>query len=94
MRCGIIEDNKPKCPKCSNTKSKTLKVVDVDVAMIDEEPHFEFITRCRKCDTKFYYFLDTEMIERKSVDRNSDRYSRVIKESSQEYVEDESDYDN
>ena len=80
MKRGIIVNNLPLCPHCSNKDYKFLKILDVDVAKIDGEPHFEFIARCKKCDTKFYYFLEVGMFERKSVDRNSDRYSKKTTE--------------
>lgn len=87
MKCGVIVNNLPRCPKCDNGDADTLAIQDVDVARIDDEPHFEMITKCRKCDTKFYYFLDTEMFERKAVDRKSERYSRNKKENIQDIME-------
>lgn len=89
MKCGVIVNNLPVCPKCSNNNYETLKIQDVDVAKIDGEPHFELTAKCWKCDTRFYYFLDTEMFERKAVDKSSDRYTRTIKESVEMKMEDE-----
>lgn len=91
MKCGVINDNRPHCPKCLNSDSETIKIVDVDVAKIDDEPHFEMIARCRKCDIKFYYFLDTEMGKRIVVDRKSERYSRTTKENVQDIMEEDFD---
>lgn len=87
MKCGVIVNNLPRCPECDNKDADTLAIQDVDVARIDDEPHFEMIAKCKKCDTKFYYFLDTEMFERKAVDRKSERYSRNIKENIQDIME-------
>lgn len=83
MKCGVIVNNLPSCPYCSNKEAETLTVLDVDVANIDNEPHFEFIAKCKKCGEKFYYFLDTEMFERKVVDKKSDRYSKSANENVQ-----------
>lgn len=93
MKCGVIVNNLPCCPKCSNKDADFLKILDVDIANIDGESHFEFTTRCRKCDTKFYYFLDTEMFERKAVDKKGDRYSKSTKENIQDIMEEEFDED-
>lgn len=91
MVCGAIVDNRPCCPKCSSMDAETIKIIDVDVAIIDKESYFELSARCRKCGMKFYYFLDTAMEERIVVDKKSDRYSRTIKESVHYTTEEEFD---
>lgn len=91
MKCGIIENNSPKCPRCLNADNRTLKVIDVDTAKIDDVTHFELVTRCRKCNTSFYYFLNLEMFERKAVDKKSDRYGRITKENFKDTMEENFD---
>lgn len=91
MKCGVIVNNLPRCPECDNKDADTLSILDVDVARIDDKPHFEMIAKCKKCDTKFYYFLDTEMFKRIAVDRKSERYSRTTKENVQDIMEEDFD---
>lgn len=93
MKCGVIVNNLPCCPKCSNQDEETIDMLDVDVARIDDEPHFEMVAKCKKCDTKFYYFLDIEMFERKAIDRKSDRYSRNTKDNINDFMEEAFDED-
>lgn len=91
MKCGVIVNNYPHCPKCNNGDADTLAITDVDVARIDNEPHFELNSKCKKCGTKFYYFLNTEMFKRIAVDRKSERYSRTTKENVQDIMEEDFD---
>ena len=81
---SIIVDNQSRCPHCKS--ELPLRVSDVDVAIIDGEKHFEMEVRCLKCSGKSYYFLDLDMIERKSVDKKSDRFSRVDSEEKEEII--------
>lgn len=91
MRCAIIENNFPVCPECSNKDANLLKVIDVDIANISDKTHYEFTAKCRKCDTKFYYFLDIDLFERKAIYRNSDTYSKGTKENMQDIMEEDFD---
>lgn len=81
MKCGVIVNNLPCCPECDNKDVVALSILDVDVAIIDDKSHYEMIAKCKKCDTKFYYFLDVEMFKRIAVDRKSERYSGTTKEN-------------
>lgn len=80
MKSSKILDNRPQCPYCLETSDYKLKAVEVDVALIDDEKYFEFIMRCRSCGNKSYYFLDLDMENRISVDKDSDRYCRFTSE--------------
>lgn len=91
MKCGVVVDNFPCCPKCSNKDANYLRILEVDIAKIDGDQHFEFTTKCKKCETKFYYFLDIDLFERKSVDKKSGRYSKNTKEIIQDMMEEDFD---
>ncbi len=83
----IIDDNKPRCPYCNNEVAP--KIIDVDVAIVDGERHFEMEVRCNKCTNKSYYFLDLDLEERKSVDKKSDRFQRVVTDDKVQFIESE-----
>lgn len=73
---AIIKDNKPVCPYCER-ETKELKVVDVEVALVDNKKHFELEAKCLRCNRKTYYFLDLEMFKRKSISKNSKRFEKA-----------------
>lgn len=77
VKSCCIENNKPLCPCC---KSRDLKVIDVDMAVVDSDKHFEFLVRCKDCSNKSYYFLDLDMLIRKEVDKSSERFVKVSNE--------------
>lgn len=78
MKSSIILNNSPKCPYCFEYDYNNLKAIDVGVALIDGERHFEIIMKCKTCSKESYYFLDMEMERRKDVSKSSDRYKKVI----------------
>lgn len=73
---AIISKNKPICPYCKG-QGKELKVVDVEVALVDNKKHFELEAKCLRCNRKTYYFLDLEMFKRKSISKNSKRFEKA-----------------
>jgi len=80
MKSSIILNNSPKCPYCFEYDYDNLKVIDVDLGLIDGEPHYEITMKCETCGESSYYFLDMNMKRRKDVSKDSDRYAKVTKE--------------
>lgn len=78
MRNALIESNRPVCPKCREDHFDKLKVVDVNVASINNKRHFEIAMKCRSCSEVSYYFLDLEMMNRVSINRETDEtYEKI-----------------
>lgn len=76
MGAAIIENNRPKCPLCD--EKEKLKVIDVDVALLDGVKFFEILIRCNSCNRESYYFLDTEMKKRLSANKKDGSYKKSI----------------